>query len=320
MGRSDEAAQLLADGEAGPQAAMARALAMDLALRRDDLVEAIRRCEQLAADQDRYWFAAGYLVRYELGDPRGAGLRFRRLADPRFAAYVAREFAAELQWTEHRPVPLMAEDFEQYDLGTPSQWALVRARGGEFRIVEEAGGRALEQDEVNLVGAELLTGNPQWSDYAFQVDVQVVQTGGDYRIGAAACRGPDDSGYVLELSSRRLRLLKQFAAADRSAGSAAVRRQRLALEPMQATHVLEEPPAVGWWYTLKIRVQRVDGGVSVAGKVWRRDAREPLAWQVAWTDTGRAGGPPLRGGVAGVQISGARVRVDNLVVLKDETP
>ncbi|MGB2614116.1 MAG: hypothetical protein WBE06_05325, partial [Phycisphaerae bacterium] len=317
LGRSAEAADVLAGLEAGADEAMARALWMDLALQGDNVVEAIRQCEELAAGQDRYWFAAGYLARYELGDARGAGLRFRRVEDARLAAYVAREFAAELAAAEHRPVPLVVEDFEGYDLGRPSQWALVRSRGGEFRIVKTVGGRALEQNEVALKGAELLTGSPSWGNYTLQVDVKVAETLGDYSVGASAYRGADDSGYVLELSPRRLRLLKQFAAGD---GSAGARHERLALEPMQAAVYLDEPPALGWWYTLKIRVQRMDDGVSVAGKVWRTDAEEPLAWQVVWTDTGQAGGPPLVGGLAGVQISGARVLVDNLVVVKDETP
>jgi hypothetical protein len=173
---------------------------------------------------------------------------------------------------------------------------------------------------VDLAGAELLTGGPAWGNYTLQVDVKVERTSGDYAVGASACRGPDGSGYVLELSPRRLRLLKQFAAADRPTGSAPARRQHLALEPMQAAIYLDEPPVLGEWYTMKIRVQRVDGGVSVAGKVWRREAGEPLAWQVAWTDTGQVGGQPFTGGLAGVQISGARVLVDNLMVLKDETP
>jgi hypothetical protein len=320
LGRLAEAADVLTAMEAGTDEPMARALWMDLALQGDNVAEAIRQCEQMAAQRDRYWFAAAYLTRYELGDARGAGLRFRQVADGRLSAYVAREFAAELAAAEHRPVPLVAEDFEGYNLGTPSQWALVRSHGAEFRIVPVAGGRALEQNEVDLAGAELLTGSSPWGNYTLQVDVKVEETSGDYAIGASAYRGADGSGYVLELSPRRVRVVKQFASGPGSPGLPAARRERLALEPMQAAMYLDEPPALGEWYTMKIRVQRVDGGVSVAGKVWRRQAEEPLAWQVAWTDTGQAGGVPLAGGLAGVQINGARVLVDNLMVLKDETP
>jgi hypothetical protein len=60
--------------------------------------------------------------------------------------------------------------------------------------------------------------------------------------------------------------------------------------------------------------------VSVAGKAWRSDTEEPLAWQVAWTDTGQAGCPVLLRGLAGLQISGARVLVDNLLLMKEEAP
>lgn len=320
LGRSAEAAHVLAGAEEPPPDAMARALRVDLALQSRNVAEAIRQYEALADENDRYWFAAGYLTRYALGDAHGAGLRFKRVKDPRLASYVAREFGMELAAAEIRPLRLVAEDFEGYGVGTPAEWALVRARGGEFHIVDVPGGKALRQNEVDLVGAELLTGSTRWGNYTLQVDVKVEASRGDYAIGAVACRSADDSGYVLELSPRRLRLVKQFAATEGRAGPAGARRERLLLEPFQAVMHLDEPPAQGWWYTLKIRVQQMDDGVSVAGKAWRTDTDEPLAWQVAWTDTGQAGCPVLLRGLAGLQISGARVLVDNLLLMKEEAP
>jgi len=320
LGRSAEAAQVLAGAGEPPPDAMSRALGVDLALESRNVAEAIRQYEALADENDRYWFAAAYLTRYELGDARGAGLRFKRVKDPRLASYVAREFGMELAAAESRPRRLVAEDFEGYERGTPAEWALVRARGGEFHIVDVPGGKALRQNEVDLVGAELLTGSPHWGNYTLQVDVKVEASRGDYAIGAVACRSADDSGYILELSPRRLRLVKQFAATEGRAGPAGARRERLLLEPVQAIMHLGEPPAEGWWYTMKIRVQQVDDGVSVAGKAWRSDTEEPLGWQVTWTDTGQAGCPALLRGLAGLRISGARVLVDNLVLMKEETP
>jgi hypothetical protein len=320
LGRSAEAAQVLAGAGEPPPDAMARALWVDLALQSRNVAEAIRQYEALADENDRYWFAAGYLTRYELGDAREAGLRFKRVKAPRLASYVAREFGTELAAAESRPRRLVAEDFEGYERGTPAEWALVRARGGEFHIVDVPGGKALRQNEVDLVGAELLTGSPHWGNYTLQVDVKVEASRGDYAIGAVACRSADDSGYILELSPRRLRLVKQFAAPEGRAGPVGARRERLLLEPVQAIMHLDEPPAEGWWYTMKIRVQQMDDGVSVAGKAWRSDTEEPLAWQVAWTDTGQAGCPVLLRGLAGLQISGARVLVDNLLLMKEEAP
>ncbi|MBE3069555.1 MAG: hypothetical protein IMZ66_04890 [Planctomycetes bacterium] len=81
---------------------------------------------------------------------------------------------------------------------------------------------------------------------------------------------------------------------------------------------LDQPLARGWWYTMKMRVQRVDGGVSMAGKMWRTDEDEPLGWQVVWTDTGQGGVGPFAGGAAGVQISGARALVDNVVIARNK--
>jgi hypothetical protein len=311
-----EAARALAEVQPGPRAGMARAFWADLALKADDVAEALRQYEVLAQEHDRYWFASGYLYRYELADARGAGLRFARVRDAHLAAYVASEFDALVAAANRQPLPLVAETFDDYETGAPADWALVRASGGEFRIVETPGGRALELDQANLAGAELLTGNPFWGNYTLAFDFQVLGAPADYVLGAAVYRRSDHTGYVLELSARRLRLVKQFAAGPETAPGRA-RPERLVVAPLRAAVHWPEPPAVGQWYTMKIRVQRVEGGVAVAGRVWPRHEREPLDWQVLWTDAGQAGGP-LPGGLAGLQVSGARVLIDNLLVTRNE--
>ena len=319
LGRAAEAAQVLDAAQNRPEGegALARVLRADLALGEQDVVEAIRQYETLAADRDRYWFAAGYLFRYELGDRRGAGERFQRVAEPRMAAYVAARFAEELAAAkETPPAPMLEETFDSYALGVPHDWALVQIRSGEFQVVKVPGGRALEQDEARERGAEFLSGGSDWRDYTVQADVKVLSPGEDYVIGAAAYRQPGHKGYALELSPHRLRLVKSFAA-EAGRGS---RTQRLVLEPAQAQQTLEESPARGWWYTLKMRVQKVEDGVSVAGKMWRTDTQEPRDWQVVWTDGGQGGGPPIESGAAGIQISGAQVLIDNFTVTRNEAP
>jgi len=323
LGRPAEAIGALAAAQNRPEGAgagagaLARVLRADLALGEQDVVEAIRQYEMLAADRDRYWFAAGYLFRYELGDRRGAGERFQRVAEPRMAAYVAARFAEELAAAkETPPAPMIEETFDSYALGAPREWALVQIRSGEFQVVKVPGGRALEQDEARERGAEFLSGGSDWHDYTVQADVKVLSPGEDYVIGAAAYRQPGHKGYALELSPHRLRLVKSFAAE----GGRGSRTQRLVLEPAQAQQTLEESPARGWWYTLKMRVQKVEDGVSVAGKMWRTDTQEPLDWQVVWTDGGQGGGPPIESGAAGIQISGAQVLIDNFTVTRNEAP
>jgi len=322
LGRSAEAVRTLAkaEGDAGP--ALARVLRADLALQGGDVAEAMRQYETLAAQNDRFWFPAGYLCRYELADPRGAGLRFARVRDTALAAYVAQAFEAELAAVKEAvPAPLVVEDFGSYEVGTPGNWALVRTRCGEFHVTEVPGGKALRQDEINCRGAELLLATTRdWSDYTFRVDVKVLASQGDYVIGAATYRRPNQTGYVLEVSPHRLRLQKQFGVREDTRKPAPPRSECLALEPMQAQVRLDEPPVEGWWYTLKIRVQRVDNGVSVAGKVWRTDTPEPLGWQVVWTDTGQGRVDPIPSGACGVQISGAKVLIDNLIVTANEVP
>jgi hypothetical protein len=69
-----------------------------------------------------------------------------------------------------------------------------------------------------------------------------------------------------------------------------------------------------------MRVQKVEDGVSVAGKMWRTDTQEPRDWQVVWTDGGQGGGPPIESGAAGIQISGAQALIDNFVVTRNEAP
>jgi hypothetical protein len=315
-GQPAEAARALAEVQGGTRADLARALWADLALKADSVAEGLRQYEALAQQDDRYWFAAGYVCRYELSDSRGAGLRFARVQDPRLAAYAASEFEAELTAARREPLPLVAETFDDYPVGTPADWALVRTSGGEFRIVDVPGGRALQLDQARLEGGELLTGSPFWGNYTLAFDFCVEEAAGDFVLGAAVYRRADHTGYVLELSPPRLRLVKQFAAAAGSAPGRA-RPERLLVAPHRAAVHLAEPPVAGPWYTMKVRVQRVEDGVAVAGKVWRRQDREPLTWQVVWTDAGQAGGP-LPGGLAGLQVSGARLLVDNLVVTRNE--
>ena len=304
LGRKAEAALILSETDEVSGTPMARVLKADLALRAGEVAAAVQQYENLAAVQDRYWFPAGYLYRYELRDGRAAGECWRRVADGQLADYVARTFRAELAMADApEPEPLVAVDFDDYAAGPlPDTWALVRVRDGEFAVADVPGGRALSQGP----GTEFVTGESEWADYTLQMDIKIRKADADYTVGAAAYRRADHTGYVLELGPECLRLVKQMART--AAGAAPLVGQ---------VHRLVIPPAEGWWYTLKIRVQRVDGGVNVAGKVWRTDTDEPLGWQVAWTDTGQADLGPLPGGRAGLQVRGARVLVDNVVIIRD---
>jgi hypothetical protein len=318
LGRSAEAEQVLS--ESGAVSPLVRLMRADLALQSRDVGMALREFETLATSDDRFWFTAGYICRYELADPRSAGLRFQRVKDPEMAAYVAKKFGMELLAAgDHASSPLFVEDFDAYPAGTPSNWALVQTRGSEFRVVDVPHGRALQQDEVDFRGAEFLTGDPEGSDYTLQVEVKILEAhGNDYTIGAAAYRRADNTGYVLELSHNSLRVAKQFASRQRGRRDTNGSSEPMQLEPGQAQIHLAQPPAVGWWYTLKLRVQKVDGGTNVAGKFWRSDIEEPLQWQVVWTDTGQGGVGPISGGAAGIQINGAKVLIDNFILLRNE--
>jgi hypothetical protein len=315
-GQTFDAKGLLYEASDRTDGDTARVVRADLALGSNNVAEAMKQFETLATQRDRYWFSAGYICRYELRDPRGTGVRMARVHDPQFADYVSKEFGMELAAAKApEPETLFQDDFSSYPLGAPpSDWAMLRTRGGEFRIVSVQGGQALEQDEINhRTGAEFLAGDDTWSDYTFKVDVKVLSAQDDFTISAAACRQAGHRGYMLEWAPRRLRILKLFASTRPGAGSP----ERLILEPEQGQVRLDEPPANGWAYTLKIRVQHVDTGMSVSGKVWRSDTPEPLDWQVSWTDTGQQGDGTFLGGAAGVQISGAKAQIRNFVVTKN---
>jgi len=304
LGRKAEAAVALEGIDRTAEGPLARLVRADLALAAGGVGEAVKEYETLADQHDRYWFAAGYLYRYELRDLRSAGACFRRVAEAPLADYVRKAFARELALAETPgPEPLVAVDFEDYQPGAmPKHWTLVRVRDGEFRVVEVPAGRALSQGP----GTEFVTGQNDWADYTVQVDVKVLPgSAGQFGVAAAAYRGADGSGYVLELTADRLRILKQMPGRGRA-------------DPVVGqVHRLVLPPAEGWWYTLKLRVQRVETGVNVAGKVWRTDTPEPIGWHVAWTDTGQPEAGPLEGGRAGVQVRGARVLVDNLLITRN---
>jgi hypothetical protein len=316
IGRPAEATRVLANA----QGTLPMVLRADLALSGQDIAETLRQYEMLAAGNDRYWFAAGYVCRYELADASAAGVRFQRVRESSLRDYTCRTFQGELMAAgSGGPERLFAADFDNWNTGAPAEMTLVRVHGGEFRVVEAVRGRALEQNEISYRGAEFLVGEDDWSDYTLQFDVRVLESQGNYAVGAAAYRRADQTGYVLELSTGRVRLVKQLVTLEAAKKRGSGLPERMRLEPVQAEVCLEEPPARGWWYTMKIRVQHVPGGVSVAGKFWRSDTEEPLTPQVVWTDSGGAGAGPLLGGVAGVQVSGARVQVDNFVITRNES-
>jgi len=304
LGRQAEAALVLSEAEDRADGPMARILRADVALGTQNVADAMAHYETLATENDHYWFAAGYLYRYELRDARGAGERFQRVRDGRMATYVTQAFHTELAMAEvPEPEPLVSVEFDNYSLGTlPKNWALVRVKGGEFEVVAVPGGKALVQGK----GTEFVCGEPEWADYTIRMDVKVLASDDDFTVGAAAYRRADRTGYALQLTPQRLQIAKQYASGGPDRAPLIAREHRLVL-----------PPAEGWWYTLKVRVQRVDAGVSVAGKVWRSDLDEPLGWHVIWTDSGQAESEPLEGGRAGVQVRGAKVLVDNLVITRN---
>jgi len=304
LGHRAEAALVLAEADEVSGTPLARVLRADLALGAGDVTEAVQQYEDLAAAEQRYWFAAGYLYRYELRDARAAGECFQRLPDGPVARYVRRTFESDLAMAAGpEPEPLVAVDFDDYAAGPmPKNWTLVRVRGGEFEVVDVPVGRALSLG----AGTEFVTGEPDWAEYTVQVDVKVREARGDFAVTAGVYRGADHSGYGLELTPQRLRIMKQIV------------RPGAETAPLEGqTHRLVLPPAEGWWYTLKVRVQRDEDGVSIAGKVWRSDTAEPLGWHVAWTDTGQPGVGPLEGGRAGVQVRGARVLIDNFLIIRN---
>ncbi|MCX5685610.1 MAG: zf-HC2 domain-containing protein [Planctomycetota bacterium] len=317
LGRSAQASQVLANAKG----ALPTVLRADLAISSQDIAETLRQYEMLAAGNDRYWFAAGYLCRYELADASAAGVRFQRVRESNLRDYTSRTFQGEMTAAgSGGPERLFASDFDNWNTGAPAEMTLVHVHGGEFRVVDSGGrGKALEQDEISYRGAEFLVGEDDWSDYTLQFDVRVLESQSNNYAIAAAYRRADQTGYVLEVSSGRVRLVKQLVALEAAKKPGSGLPQRMRLEPIQAEVGLDEPLARGWWYTMKIRVQHVPGGVSIAGKFWRSDTEEPLTPQVVWTDSGGAGAGPLLGGVAGVQVSGARVQVDNFIITRNES-
>jgi len=84
----------------------------------------------------------------------------------------------------------------------------------------------------------------------------------------------------------------------------------------------------GVWYWMKMRMNRVQKVVTVAGKVWVEGAPEPAAWTVGpmhdrWDDSQApntipdnfgSGGAPIAGGFYGVWSRGAEVAVDDFSV------
>jgi hypothetical protein len=136
-------------------------------------------------------------------------------------------------------------------------------------------------------------GKPDWSDYTVEADVR----------GIESRRQRGDAGlinqrYVLVLFGNT---------------------QSLELQPWQAADEMTVKAAAPWplntWYRMKLRVQNLPNGVTLAqGKVWKTGDPEPAAWTVEKRD-------PIghRKGAPGVYADGAAdVYFDNLRVYKNQ--
>ena len=181
-----------------------------------------------------------------------------------------------------------------YDFDTakpPMPWWTANGKSTPG-TVDAAGVLLRPRDDTVGRRAKILMGRPDWSDYTVEADVRGVESRrqrGDV--------GLINQRYVLVLFGNT---------------------QKIELHPWQAADEMTVAAPATWalntWYRLKLRVQNLPDGVTLAqGKIWKTGDPEPAAWTVEKRDAiGHRHGAP------GIYADGyADVYFDNLRVFKN---
>ena len=167
------------------------------------------------------------------------------------------------------------EDFEWVELeSNPAHWI---GAGKKFKVQEIDGERVLVKPPAprGLHRSNVYVGEPSLHRYTIQADL----------MGAESGRKRPDMGlinqrYTLDLMGNHQRLQVRSWASDLR---------------MAKTMDFSWEPYV--WYTVKMKVDVVDGTAIVRGKVWPREEEEPAAWTIEAQDPlpNETGSPGLYG-------------------------
>jgi tetratricopeptide (TPR) repeat protein len=292
----------------GPEHGIAPLLQAELAMTESRFDKAADYFAAAANQIDnRLWFQAGYLCKYEIGDDTLAAQYFERTADAEVASHVARRFHEDVRVARSR-MALMEENYEAYALGPlPDAWKLVPTHPEEFMIAEIDGSRVLKQNEMGHRGGKLVAGFPGWYDYVMSCDFRVLQAEAEPQLDFVVY-DLGKSHYAVEFANRSARLQIK----SRQGPEAVVSR------PENAQLQLPGSLTDGRWWRVTIEVRNVSpDATQVTATVVPRDASDPAAETATFTWTDRTDGdlPPQRRGRIGFRVGGAEVAFDNLVVV-----
>ncbi|NLX57622.1 MAG: hypothetical protein GXY74_00875 [Phycisphaerae bacterium] len=292
----------------GPEHGIAPLLQAELAMMESRFDKATDYFAAAANEIDnRLWFQAGYLCKYEVGDDTLAGQYFERTADAEVADHVARRFHEDVRVARSR-MALMEEDYEAYAAGPlPDAWKLVPTHPEEFMIAEIDGSRVLKQNEMGHRGGKLVTGFPGWYDYVMSCDFRVLQAEAEPQLDFVVY-DLGKSHYAVEFANQSARLQIK----SRQGPEAVVSR------PENAQLRLPGPLADGRWWRVTVEVRNVGpDATQVTATVVPRDAADAAAEAATFTWTDQADGDPSpqRRGRVGFRVGGAEVAFDNLVVV-----
>ena len=185
------------------------------------------------------------------------------------------------------PLP-WTEDFEKIELEKiPTHWI---GATGKFFVREQDGNKVLVKTPVQrgLNRSNVYLGPPTMKDYQIQVDL----------MGTKNKRRLPDMGlianrYTLDMQGRHQRLQIRSWASD-----------------LRMAQTIDFPWEVDVWYTMKMKVEVIEGKAVIRGKVWRAADPEPEAWTITAEDPlpNREGSPGIYG------YSATEVYYDNLKV------
>lgn len=192
--------------------------------------------------------------------------------------------------TRIRVIPSLpwTEDFESVELDKiPTHWI---GATNKFFVKEKDGNKVLLKTPVQrgLNRSNVYIGPPTMKDYQIQIDL----------MGTRDKRRLPDMGlianrYTLDMQGRHQRLQIRSWASD-----------------LRMAKTIDFEWETDVWYTMKMKVEVVDGKAVISGKVWRTGEAEPDSWTITAEDPlpNREGSPGIYG------YSATDIYYDNLKV------
>lgn len=256
---------------------------------------ALSRLESMVDRVPELAFHIGQIYDRDLNDESQAAAWYAKLDANKLLAY--RNFGL----AQTKLVLLFEEKFGR-DL---SKWERGGVGRASFSILPEYGGDVLHQTEIADLPnvGYITTGSDAWKNYEIRMDFRFNEAAmGDPQIGVFGYFNSEEENYRVAIGRESLGFRRRES---RSWGGY----ETISWPKMEPRY---PTLSLGVWYTLRFRLENVDGATRLAAKVWLRDGVEPEEWLLVSDDVQAS---HYTAGRIGLMISNCRASIANVRVV-----